>query len=133
MNRTRFSPEHIESLRADEIFVFGSNRQGWHAGGAAAYARRRFGAIWGEGIGRTGECYAIPTMDGAVEEIRPYVEEFVAYAEAHPELTFLVTEIGCGIAGYTVAQIAPLFSAALDLPNVLLPRRFAECILQADV
>ena len=115
MSRTRFSSERIESLRADEIFVFGSNRQGWHGGGAAAYARQRFGAVWGEGIGRTGQCYAIPTMDGSVEKVRPYVEEFIAYAEAHPELTFLVTEIGCGIAGYTVTQIAPFFSAALDL------------------
>ena len=132
MSRTRFSPERIESLRDDEIFVFGSNRQGWHGGGAAAYARQRFGAVWGEGIGRTGQCYAIPTMDGAVEKIRPYVEEFIVYAEAHPELTFLVTEIGCGIAGYTVTQIAPLFSATLDMPNVLLPQRFVEYLQQAN-
>lgn len=132
MSRTRFSSERIESLRADEIFVFGSNRQGWHGEGAAAYARQRFGAVWGEGIGRTGQCYAIPTMDGSVEKIRPYVEEFIAYAEAHPELTFLVTEIGCGIAGYTVTQIAPLFSAALDMPNVLLPQRFVEYLQQAN-
>ena len=132
MSRTRFSPERIESLRADEIFVSGSNRQGWHCGGAAAYARQRFGAVWGEGIGRTGQCYAIPTMDGSVEKIRPYVEEFIVYAEAHPELTFLVTEIGCGIAGYTVTQIAPLFSAALDLPNVLLSQRFVEYLQQAN-
>ena len=132
MSRTRFSPERIETLRADEIFVFGSNRQGWHCGGAAAYARQRFGVVWGEGIGRTGQCYAIPTMDGAVEKIRPYVEEFIVYAEAHPELTFLVTEIGCGIAGYTVTQIAPLFSAALDMPNVLLPQRFVEYLQQAN-
>ena len=132
MSRTRFSSERIESLRADEIFVFGSNRQGWHGGGAAAYARQRFGADWGEGIGRTGQCYAIPTMDGSVEKVRPYVEEFIAYAEAHPELTLLVTEIGCGIAGYTVTQIAPFFSAALDLPNVLLPQRFVEYLQQAN-
>ena len=125
MSRTRFSSERIESLRADEIFVFGSNRQGWHGGGAAAYARQRFGAVWGEGIGRTGQCYAIPTMDGSVEKVRPY-------AEAHPELTFLVTEIGCGIAGYTVTQIAPLFSATLDMPNVLLPQRFVEYLQQAN-
>lgn len=132
MSRTCYSPERIETLRADEIFVFGSNRQGWHSGGAAAYARLRFGAVWGEGIGRTGQCYAIPTMDGSVEKICPYVEEFIAYAEAHPELTFLVTEIGCGIAGYTVTQIAPLFSATLDLPNVLLPQRFVEYLQQAN-
>lgn len=132
MSRTRFSSERIESLRADEIFVFGSNRQGWHGGGAAAYARQRFGAVWSEGVGRTGQCYAIPTMDGSVEKIRPYVEEFVVYAEAHPELIFLVTEIGCGIAGYTVTQIAPFFSAALDLPNVLLPQRFVEHLQQAN-
>lgn len=71
-------------------------------------------------------------MDGSVEKVRPYVEEFIAYAEAHPELTFLVTEIGCGIAGYTVTQIAPLFSATLDMPNVLLPQRFVEYLQQAN-
>ena len=132
MSRTRFSPERIETLRADEIFVFGSNRQGWHGGGAAAYARQRFGAVWGEGIGRTGQCYAIPTTGGVVEKIRPYVEQFIAYAEAHPELTFLVTAIGCGIARRTVAEMAPLFAEALDLPNVLLPQRFVEFLQQAN-
>lgn len=128
MSKTRFSPERIESLRANEIFVFGSNPQGWHGGGAAADARRLFGAVWGEGIGRTGRCYAIPTTGGTVEGIRPYVEEFIAYAAAHPDLTFLVTEVGCGIAGYSVAQIAPLFAGALDMENVLLPRRFVDCL-----
>ncbi|HJB84019.1 MAG TPA: hypothetical protein IAA13_00725 [Candidatus Alistipes merdigallinarum] len=132
MSRTRFSSERIESLRADEIFVFGSNRQGWHGGGAAAYARQRFGAVWGEGVGRTGQCYAIPTTGGVVENIRPYVEQFIAYAEAHPELTFWVTAIGCGIARHTVAEMAPLFAEALDLPNVLLPQRFVEHLQQAN-
>lgn len=129
MSRIRFSPEHIESLQPDEIFVFGSNAQGWHGGGAAADARRWFGAVWGEGIGRTGQCYAIPTTGGDVEKIRPYVEQFIAYAKAHPELTFLVTAIGCGIARRTPEEIAPLFAKALDMPNVLLPRRFVEHLL----
>lgn len=132
MSRTRFSPERIESLQADEIFVFGSNRQGLHGGGAAAYARQRFGAVWGKGVGRTGQCYAIPTTDDSTEKIRPYVEEFIIYAKAHPELTFLVTEIGCGIAGYSVAQIAPLFAGALNMENVLLPRRFVECLERTE-
>lgn len=132
MSRTRFSPERIESLQADEIFVFGSNRQGLHGGGAAAYARQRFGAVWGEGVGRTGQCYAIPTTDDSTEKIRPYVEEFIIYAKAHPELVFLVTEIGCGIAGYSVAQIAPLFAGALDMENVLLPRRFVEYLERTE-
>lgn len=132
MSRTRFSPERIESLRSDEIFVFGSNRQGLHGGGAAAYARQRFGAVWGEGVGRTGQCYAIPTTDDSTEKIRPYVEEFIIYAKAHSELTFLVTEIGCGIAGYSVAQIAPLFAGALDMENVLLPRRFVEYLERTE-
>lgn len=121
-----FFAGRIESLRPDEIFVFGSNAQGRHGGGAARNAHRLFGAVWGEGIGRTGQCYAIPTMGGTVEDIRPYVEEFIAYAAAHPDLTFLVTEVGCGIAGYSVAQIAPLFAGALDMENVLLPRRFVD-------
>lgn len=132
MSRTHFSPELIESLQPDEIFVFGSNRQGWHCGGAAAYARHLFGAVWGESVGRTGQCYAIPTMDGSIARIIPYVDEFITYAIAHPQLTFLVTEIGCGGAGYTASQIAPLFVKALDLPNVLLPQSFVRYLLKAE-
>ena len=115
------TPDYITRLEPNEIFVFGSNLAGFHGGGAARIAYEEFGAEWGVGVGRTGQCYAIPTMQGGVETIRPYVNEFIRYAEQHPELTFLVTRIGCGIAGFTDEQIAPLFAAARNLPNVALP------------
>ena len=115
------TPDYITRLEPNEIFVFGSNLVGFHGGGAARIAYELFGAEWGVGVGRTGQCYAIPTMQGGVETIRPYVDEFTSYAEQHPELTFLVTRIGCGIAGFTDEQIAPLFAAAHVLPNVALP------------
>ena len=94
------TPDYITRLEPNEIFVFGSNLAGFHGGGAARIAYEQFGAEWGVGVGRTGQCYAIPTMQGGVETIRPYVNEFIRYAEQHPELTFLVTRIGCGIAGF---------------------------------
>lgn len=118
------APDYITELREDEIFVFGSNLAGMHGGGAARLAMQRFGAVWGQGVGLQGHSYAIPTMQGGVETIRPYVDEFTAFARRHPQLKFLVTEIGCGIAGFSVEQIAPLFAQAKELENVYLPRRF---------
>lgn len=108
----RVSSNRITELRPNEIFVFGSNLEGQHAGGAAYLAYKRFGAIWGQGVGLQGQSYAIPTMQGGVETIKPYVDEFIEFAEQHPSKTFLVTEIGCGIAGFTVGEIAPLFGAS---------------------
>ena len=113
-----YTPERITELRENEIFVFGSNLAGAHGGGAALLAYRKFGAVWGQGVGLQGQSYGIPTMHGGVETIRPYVDEFIAFAKQHPELTFLVTKIGCGIAGFSVAEIAPLFASALDVENV---------------
>ena len=75
-----------------------------------------------------GQSYAIPTMHGGVDAIRPYVDEFIEYAKGHPELTFLVTRIGCGIAGFRDEEIAPLFTDALDLANVLLPKTFVSVL-----
>lgn len=118
----------ITRLEENEIFVFGSNLAGAHGGGAARIAVNLFGAIWGQGVGMQGKCYAIPTMHGGVDVIRPYVDEFVAYASAHPEYVFLVTRIGCGIAGFSIHQIAPLFARALDLENVILPKDFVEVL-----
>ncbi len=118
---SRITPEYITTLSDDEIFVFGSNLQGRHGGGAARMAHQRFGAEWGVGTGPTGQTYAIPTMHGGVEAIKPYVDEFIEYAESHPQNRFLVTRVGCGIAGFTDSQIAPLFAGALRLPNVSLP------------
>ena len=129
MNK-RVTPEFITSLEPNEIFVFGSNLEGMHGGGAAYIAYRKFGAIMGQGVGLQGQSYAIPTMQGGVDTIRPYVDEFIEFARQHPELTFLVTRIGCGIAGFTPKQIAPLFATALELPNVVLPKDFVEIILK---
>lgn len=126
--KTMYTPEMITRLEADEVFVFGSNLAGKHGGGAARTAYERFGAVWGKGVGHYGQTYAIPTMHGGVEAVRPYVDEFLRYAAAHPGLRFLVTRIGCGIAGFRDSDIAPLFAAALDTPNIVLPRSFAKLL-----
>ena len=120
-NTKRTTPEYIHELAPGEIFVFGSNLRGMHGGGAAYAAYRKFGAVMGQGVGLQGRSYAIPTMQGGVETIKPYVDEFIAFAKEHPELTFLVTRIGCGIAGFKDSQIAPLFEAAHDIENIILP------------
>lgn len=122
MSQKRTTPEYITELQPGEIFVFGSNLKGMHGGGAALVAYRKFGAIWGRGVGLQGQSYAIPTMQGGVETIRPYIDEFIQFATEHPELTFLVTRIGCGIAGFRDDDISPLFDKAHTLENVVLPR-----------
>ena len=119
--KKRTTPEHITTLQPNEIFVFGSNLQGMHGGGAAYVAHRKFGAIWGQGVGLQGQSYGISTMQCGVETIRPYVDEFIQFAKEHPNLTFLVTRIGCGIAGFTDDEISPLFEKAHDVENIVLP------------
>ena len=120
----RETPNRITTLQKNEIFVFGSNLRGMHVGGAARIAMDSFGAIMGQGVGLQGQSYAIPTMQGGVETIKPYVDEFIEFAKQHPELKFLVTRIGCGIAGFHDEEIAPLFVAAVDVPNIYLPKSF---------
>lgn len=119
----------IDALENDEIFVFGSNLAGHHWGGAASVAFRKFGAEWGIGVGLTGQTYAIPTMQGGVETIKPYVDEFIEFAHKHPDLNFLVTRIGCGIAGFKDEEIAPLFKLAVSAKNIFLPKTFYDIIL----
>ena len=126
--RAKYTPEFIKSLADDEVFVFGSNLRGMHGGGAAAIAHRCFGAIWGQGVGLQGQSYAIPTMQGGVETIKPYVDEFIAFAKEHQELRFLVTKIGCGIAGFREEEIAPLFKDAIGQGNIILPYDFVRII-----
>jgi hypothetical protein len=107
------------------VFVFGSNLAGRHGKGAALHASREHGAVHGVGVGRTGNAYAIPTKDAKLRtlplsEIKNYVDEFLRYAKAHPDLRFEVTRIGCGLAGYTDAQMAPMFAdapASCELPH----------------
>lgn len=122
----RITPEFIRDLKTNEIFVFGSNLAGAHGGGAARLAYEEFGAVMGQGVGLQGQSYAIPTMHGGTDVILPYVEEFIDFAKQHPELTFLVTKIGCGIAGFRPAEIAPLFVGAVEVENIYLPQDFWE-------
>ena len=124
--KTQFTPNCITELKENEIFVFGSNLQGMHGGGAARLAYEKFGAIWGQGVGLQGQSYGIPTMHGGVDAIKPYVDEFIEFAKSHPELTFLVTRIGCGIAGFRDEEIAPLFKECIEIDNVILPRTFVQ-------
>lgn len=124
----KYTPERITELKANEVFVFGSNLSGFHAGGAARIAMEKFGAVWGMGVGLQRQSYAIPTMQGDVETIKPYVDEFVQFAKAHDELIFYVTRIGCGIAGFNDKDIAPLFADAQDVDNIILPQSFVECL-----
>lgn len=123
------SSPRIATLARGEVFVFGSNAAGQHGGGAARFAHERFGAVWGEGHGLHGQSYAIDTMSGRTimfGEIRAFLE----FAAVHSELTFLVTEIGCGIAGYAPADVAPAFRGASG--NVALPASFAHVLGGSD-
>ena len=127
INGRRVASDRIAQLGENEIFVFGSNIHGSHGGGAAWYAYKNFGAEWGVGEGLTGRTYALPTMEGEAS-LKHAVEHFIACAKQHPELTFLVTAVGCGIAGYTPQQVAPLFKEAAQLENVYLPQVFTQII-----
>ena len=128
MKKGRITPRWIDSLKENEIFVFGSNLAGMHGGGAARIACLHFGAVMGKGVGLQGQSYAIPTMQGGVETIRPYVNDFLDFAKHHPEMQFLVTPIGCGIAGFEAEDIAPLFEEAKEIKNISLPESFWEVI-----
>ena len=125
----RITPSQINVLANGEIFVFGSNFEGKHMGGAARVAEDKFGAVWGIGEGLQGKSYAIPTMEG-LDNLAPAVQRFTSFARQHKELKFYVTAIGCGIAGYQPEQIAPLFLDAAYLNNVYLPLSFWKVILE---
>lgn len=128
MYNREYTSGRISELKENEIFVFGSNLAGAHGGGAAWLAHKRFGAVWGEGVGLHGQTYAIPTMQGGVETIKPYVDEFIRFAKEHIGYRFLVTRIGCGIAGFRDEEIAPLFREAVSVENIILPKEFVECL-----
>lgn len=118
---------------AGRIFVFGSNLAGVHGAGAAQHGHTFHSARWGVGRGLTGKCYAIPTKDEnietrALEEIEVDVADFVRFAGENPHMTFDVTRIGCGLAGYTDREIAPMFRGAMNLPNVNLPKEWLEIL-----
>lgn len=125
----RVSAKHIDKLEDNEVFVFGSNTEGMHAGGAARMAMN-WGAVYGKAFGLQGKTFAIPTVDYtrsgkmSIDEIKKYVDEFLDFTIKNKDKKFLVTEIGCGIAGFKVSEIAPLFRKALEYSNVYLPERF---------
>lgn len=129
----RTTPEDITDLAPGEVFVFGSNEAGIHGAGAARLAARLFGAVRGKGAGEMGQCYGIPTKDAhirtlPVRAIASHVLDFLFHAASNPEKTYLVTQIGCGLAGYGPSDIAPLFRAAPS--NVVLPASFVEVLNQ---
>ena len=126
---TRIIPSVIYSLAPNEIFVFGSNALGMHHAGAARVAYNEFGAEWGNGEGLQGQSYSIPTMEGE-HNTKHAIMRFTQYAKEHPELKFLVTPVGCGIAGYTPEEIAPMFKDAAYLENVYLPISFWKVLMK---
>jgi hypothetical protein len=122
----------ITELKDNEIFVFGSNQAGIHGAGAAKQALY-WGAKWGKAEGLSGNTYAIPTKDSnirtlSIDCINPAVDKFIEFAIQHQELIFLVTEIGCGLAGYHPEDIAPLFKKAEQIKNIQLPNEFKKFI-----
>ena len=124
---SRITPEKITRLASNEVFVFGSNEQGLHYGGAAKVALDFFGAIMGQGVGLQGKSYAIPSMSG-LASMGEYVKQFCEFAKAHPEMRFLVTPIGCGIAGLQPYEVAPLFDDCKNIENITLPKSFWNVI-----
>ena len=125
----RITPENITTLADNEVFVFGSNQSGRHGAGAARTALK-WGAKWGQAEGLQGKTYGIPTKNAAITKTLPvhvietYVSDFIQFAKTHQELVFLVTEIGCGLAGYHPKDIASLFMDAISVENIHLPERF---------
>ena len=133
--KDRVTPEHISKLKINEVFVFGSNESGRHGLGAAKTALG-WGAKWGQAEGIQGRTYGIPTKDSSVRrtlsivEIKPYVDRFIEFAKNNPDFIFLVTEVGCGLAGLRPKDIAPLFAEAVSVPNIHLPERFWHKLLK---
>lgn len=124
----------ITQLGPKEVFVFGSNEAGRHGRGAA-FTARQWGARCGKGVGHWGQTYAIPTKDKdlkvlTLRQIQKYISDFIIYASNNPNLNFLVTRIGCGLAGYKDEQIAPLFREALKYNNIILPDIFIKILKQ---
>lgn len=129
LNRT--TNNNIQTLQINEVFVFGSNLKGFHYGGAAKIAHEKFGAKMGIGVGITGDTYAIPTMFDNIEPIKRFVFDFINHAWLNSNQTFLVTEIGCGIAGFKPKDIAPLFKDVIHIENIHLPESFWKIILNS--
>lgn len=137
MYKCKITPPNIVSLSHNEVFVFGSNLAGIHGKGAARQAHKSFGAVRGVGVGHTGHSYSIPTKNYqlkplSLDTISWYVNGLYDYAVEHPMLEFLITRIGCGLAGYKDSDIAPLFKDFTQLGNVSLPREWLDLMPQYD-
>lgn len=127
-----FTPDYIDRLLPNQIFVFGSNSLGYHTGGASGTARKKFGAVWGQPEGLQGASYAIPVDFGKGirkdNEVKKSIERFLAFTKEHLELFFFVTRIGCGMGGYRDEEMAQFFKGALDLKNICLPKSFVDAL-----
>jgi hypothetical protein len=129
----KFTPDKISSLKKNQVFVFGSNEAGVHGAGAAKLAHQKFGAVYGVGFGLQGKSYAIPTKDLQIctlplDKIEYYIYSFLTEAMEYPDTEFLVTKIGCGLAGYSEEEIANLFKNKFIPENVILPESFYNII-----
>lgn len=129
----RITPNIIKRLEENQVFVFGSNRQGRHSLGAALVARNKFGAIYGQSKGLQGQSYAIVTKElrsnydpVTLDEVKQGIDNFIIFTKENTHLTFYVVELGCNLAYFTVEEIAPLFKPAIRLKNVYLPQRFID-------
>lgn len=134
-SKQNVTPEWIDTLKENEIFVFGCRNSGRHFDGASNFALEHFGAVMGQREGRQGQSYAIPTIGGTIglREIRQSVKNFTTYAAEYPNLHFLVTPIGCGGGCRSVEDIAPMFQDAAELPNVSLPQSFWNVLKLQDI
>ena len=132
-----FTPDYIDMLLPNQIFVFGSNALGYHTGGASGTARKKFGAVWGQSEGLQGQSYAIPVDFGRGirkdTEVKNAINRFISFAEKHTELFFFVTRIGCGMGGYRDEEMAQFFKQALDVNNICLPKSFVDALKGGEV
>ncbi len=132
-----FTPDYIDSLLPNQIFVFGSNSLGYHTGGASGTARKKFGAVWGLPEGLQGQSYAIPVDFGKGvrkdNEVKESVSRFLTFTKEHPELFFFVTRIGCGMGGYRDEEMAQFFKGALELKNICLPKSFVDALSNGKI
>ena len=137
-NFKKFTPDYIDSLKPDQVFVFGSNLIGYHSGGASMMAMQRFGAVWGQAEGPQGQCYAIPVdirgeaIDNVSIYMKRHIDRLISYAKSHKNKIFLVLKVGCGAAGFDEEFMAPFFKEVLEMDNVCLPKSFVEILQKSE-
>ena len=133
MGKIKITSENTQTLKSNEVFVFGSNLAGQHLGGAALLAKEKFGAELGVGEGMTGQCYALPTKDENIEtlpiaEIHKVIEQLRETVGNNRDKFFIITAVGCGLAGYEAKDIAPMFENFINFENISLPQSFVDVI-----